>query len=78
MKDKTHSMNRGHGGAPEQGFERIPDSEVPQRKKYKSEQLKDAGLLNDSALMDYENVDGDEPGVEWGGFLKRNNYSDRY
>lgn len=78
MKDKTHSMNRGFSGAPEKGFERLPDSEVPQRRKYKAEQLKDGNMYDDKALMDYENCDGDEPGTDVGGFLPRNNYSDRF
>lgn len=78
MKDKTHAMNRGFDGAPESGFEKISDSEVPRRRKYKTEQLKDAHLLGNQALTDYENPHGSDEGTDNGGFLPRNNYSDRY
>lgn len=77
MKDKTHAMNRGHGGA-DKGYETIPDSEVPTRKKYKDRQMRCAGLLDDTALSEYENRDGDEGAEDLGGFLPRNNYSERY
>lgn len=79
MKIKVHDMNRGYSSEEaSEGFERISDSQVPQRRRYKDEQLKDAGLLHDEALRKFENQDGDEPGVDLGGFLPRSNYSDRF
>lgn len=78
MKDKTHTMNMGYSAQEAaDGFERLADGSVPQRRKYKREQLKDAGLLNDKALSEFENQDGDE-GASSPGFLPRNNYSDRF
>lgn len=77
MKDKTHAMNRGHGGA-DKGYETIPDAEVPRRRQYKREQMRDAHLLGNEGLQEYENADGSDEGTERGGFLPRNNYSDRF
>lgn len=78
MKDKTHAMNRGHGGAPEKGFERIADGEVPQRRAYKKNQLQDAGLFDNDGRINVEEEWGCESADNRGGFLPRNNTSDRF
>lgn len=77
MKDKTHAMNRGHGGA-DKGFESIPDSEVPQRKAYKNNQLRTGGMLNNKALQYQEDMNDPNGVDDWGGFLPRNNFHERY
>lgn len=78
MKDKTDAMNRGHGGAPDKGYESIPDSEVPMRRKYKKEQLQDAGLFDNDGRVAIEEEWGVESDDNRGGFLPRNNTSDRF
>lgn len=84
MKDKTSLMNMRNDGAPpigegaENGFQRIPDSEVPSRRAYKKDQLEGAALWGNEALTMAENPHGDEDSSSIGGFLPRNNYSDRF
>ena len=84
MKDKTSLMNMNNtGDAPtgvgaEMGFQRIPASEVPGRRAYKKDQLQGAALLGNEALMRAENPQGDDDSSNIGGFLPRNNYSDRF
>jgi hypothetical protein len=78
MKDKTDAMNRGHGNAPEKGYESIPDSEVPKRRVYKNDQLKGAGLLDNKALQYQEDMNDEYGNDEIGGFLPRNNFHDRF
>lgn len=79
MKDKTQSMNRGGFGAgTEQGFGCIPNSEVPTRRAYKKDQMEGAALYGNEALTKAENPHGDEDSSGIGGFLPRNNYSDRF
>lgn len=78
MKDKTHSMNMDHSGeGTVNGYEKIPNGEVPTRPAYKNRQLKVAGLLENEALIFQEDMN-DENTASKDGFLKRNNYHDRY
>ena len=84
MKDKTSLMNmRNQGYSPigegaERGYEKISASEVPTRRQYKKDQLEGAALWGNEALTKAENPHGDEDSSNIGGFLPRNNYSDRY
>lgn len=77
MKDKTHAMNRGLSAEDaECGYS---DAGKPAlRRAYKNNQLKDASLLGNKNLMDFESAGDDKPDTEMGGFLPRNNYTDRY
>lgn len=78
MKDKTHSMNRGFSaGEAEQGFEKIPNSEMSTRRDRKMRQLGWANLEDNEALMCYENMEGADEDYPFNGFLPRNNYEDR-
>ena len=77
MKDKTHSMNRDHGGSGTgNGYEKIPNSEVRNESERKMRQLKWANLEDNEALLKYENKWNDDEDM-YGGFLPRNNYEDR-
>lgn len=79
MKDKTHAMNSGNGaGVPDKGYERISSSEVPQRRAYKKAQLQDAGLFDNEGRLNVEEEWGIESDDNRGGFLPRNNTSDRF
>ena len=76
MKDRTDSMNMDFGGeGAVKGFT-DPGTPEPTNAGHKR-RMQQANLSQDKALQNYENVDGDEGGVDVGGFLKRNNYSDR-
>jgi hypothetical protein len=78
MKDKTLAMNRGmsaedlargfaDAGAPEL-------TNAPHKRR-----MEQGGLARDKALSDFENVDGDDGGqVLARGFLRRNNYDERF
>jgi hypothetical protein len=80
MKDKTNMMNRDApvGTGAEKGYEKISNSQVPTRRAYKRDQLEDAALWGNPAIQDFENPHGDEDSSDIGGFLPRNNYSDRF
>lgn len=71
-------MNRGSpvGDGAENGFERIPNSEVKTARDRKMRQLRWANLEDNDALMKYENMYGADEDF-YGGFMPRNNYEDR-
>lgn len=48
------------------------------RREKKREQMRDAHLLGNDALQEYENPNGSLEGTDIGGFLPRNNYGDRF
>lgn len=73
MKDKTDSMNSGN---PVKGFEKIPSSQVPTRRAYKRDQLEGAGLYD--VLIPFEDKEVVSDVGDFGGFLPRNNTSDRF
>lgn len=78
MKDKTHDMNRGFSAEDaERGFQDAGKPE-PANAQHRR-RMQQGGLANDKALSEYENVDGDDGGkVQPGGFLRRNNYDERF
>ena len=79
MKDKTHDMNRGYSAEEaEDGFAKLPDSEMASQRDRKLRQQKWAGLDENDALKEYEDVDEDLRDYEFGGFLARNSYQGRY
>lgn len=76
MKDLTDSMNRGFSKEDaERGFG-DPGEPVSNRTQ-KRTKLKQAGLLHNDALMESEDPSSGS-GISRGGFLKRNNYGDRF
>lgn len=78
MKDKTHDMNRGYSALDaERGF---GDAGTPERTNAPHKRrMQQGGLAEDEAIQCYENVDGDDGGkVQPGGFLRRNNYDERF
>jgi hypothetical protein len=76
MKDKTHAMNGEMSSADaEQGFGNAGKPST--RRQYKDNQQACADLEGNEALEKAENPDG-SPGYQVGGFLPRNNSSDRY
>lgn len=78
MKDKTHAMNRGiSADDAAQGFE---SAGKPERTNAAHKRrMQQGGLAEDEALQCYENVDDDDGGpMQSGGFLRRNNYDERF
>lgn len=61
----------------EQKFDTDAGSPPPTDAEHKR-RMKQGGLAGNDALREYENPEGDGGGVSFGGFLKRNNYSDRF
>jgi len=79
MKDKTHRMNMDmSSSAAEQGFEKIPNSEMASTHDRKLRQMKWANLEDNKGLAAYEGMESYDvdPGPG-NGFLPRNNYEDR-
>lgn len=75
MKDKTHDMNRGYSTEEaEQGFQ---DAGTPERTSAAHKRrMQQADLSSNEALQKYENP---SDGVaQPGGFLRRNNYGERF
>ena len=78
MKDKTLAMNRGVSAEDAaQGFSdpgRPELTNAPHKRR-----MQQGGLARDVALSEYENVDGDDGGqVLARGFIRRNNYDERF
>lgn len=74
MKDRTHSMNmESGGGGAVNGYTDpgIPTSSHEDKRKKLAQ-----GALLDTTLGQVENLD--PSGFSRGGFLKRNNFSDRF
>ena len=77
MKDKTDSMNMD--SSVEGAVNGFTDPGKPEATNAPHKRrMAQGGLLNDSALEQFENADGDEGVPNFGGFLKRNNYTDRF
>ena len=78
MRDKTHSMNAEQGG--EGAMKGYTDPGKPELTNASHKRrMQQGGLAEDEALQCYENVDGDDGGgVYPGGFLRRNNYDERF
>lgn len=77
MKDKTDAMNRGFGGAPESGYEKLSDSGMASTRDRKKRQLKWANLDDNEAMEFVENTEDADEDMDVG-FLPRNNYEDRF
>ena len=77
MKDKTHSMNMGLSA--EDAARGYGDAGVPESTDAGHQRrMRQGGLSGNQALTEYENPNGDGGGrVQPGGFLRRNNYSER-
>ena len=76
MRDKTHSMNMAHGG--EGAVKGYTDAGTPEATTAgHKRRMAQGDLSGNAALSQYENPNGDGGGTDVGGFLKRNNYSDR-
>lgn len=77
MKNKTDAMNSGLSS--EDALNGFGNAGKPvSRKAYKTDQMKGAALYGNEALTKAENPMGDDEKSHIGGFLPRNNYSDRY
>lgn len=76
MKDKTHSMNMAHGGEGAQKGYMDAGTPEPTTAGHKR-RMAQGNLSGNDALTQFENPMGDGGGTDVGGFLKRNNYSDR-
>jgi len=78
MKNKTDSMNRGLSA--EDASRGFGDAGTPERTvATHKRRMEQGGLARDMALAEYENVDGDDGGqVLARGFLRRNNYDERF
>lgn len=78
MKDKTHEMNRGYSvEEAEDGFQKagMPERTSAAHKR----RMQQGNLTGNEALEKYENAHGDGGGdTEFGGFLKRTNYDERF
>ena len=78
MKDKTHAMNMDLSNADAERGYGDPGSYMT-RKQYKARQLNVAGLLDNEAIKEIENPDGDDKNSNKPrGFLPRSNYDDRF
>lgn len=77
MKDKTDSMNRGFSAADAERGYMDPGSPPPTNAQHRR-RMQQGALAGNDALKEYENPNGDADASGRGGFLKRNNYSDRF